>query len=251
MNKQNKSCIHLKFIRHGEKDWEELSETWKRHASSLNLPDTIAYASDRTRTQLTAYFATNPDIKDFEMTLEDFEKNSGKFRKVRIDKKIWYSWQWEFYTKAMEAGSKWKYCAFVIDSDKYFQNKDDSTYTKVAWDFAEIILKYCKIRDYAINKGRLPKTPKEFNRLLVSHQWVLELIMFKLIEKNEWREWLKNFIKENHLEWWVDFCEWIDIYIYEDNIKLKFRNQEYVVTEDFLKELIKDRNELYNQKQNK
>jgi hypothetical protein len=52
------------------------------------LPNTVAYASDKTRTQLTAYFATNPDIKDFKKTLEDFENNSGKFRKVRINKKL-------------------------------------------------------------------------------------------------------------------------------------------------------------------
>ena len=245
MTNQKESSIHLKFIRHGEKDWDNLSEIWKKHASSLDLPNTVAYASDKTRTQLTAYFATNPDIKDFKKTLEDFENNSGKFRKVRINKKLWYDGNAEFYGKAIEAASKWEYSTFVIDSDKYFQDENDSTYTKVAWDFAEIILNYCKIRDYAMDRWRLPKVSKEFNRLFVSHQWVLELIMFKLIEQNEWREWLENFIKENHLEWWVDFCEWIDVYIYKDRIKLKFRNHEYSMDEDFLKNLINERDELY------
>ena len=244
MNKRNESCIHLKIIRHGDKKGSELTETWKKHASNLNLPNCIAYASDFTRAKLTAYFATNPGIENFKKTLEDFERDPT-VRKVRHDDRLGYSWEGIFYDKAIEAGNWWKYCTFVIDSDKYFQNEDDSTYTKVAWDFAEIILEYCKIRDYAVNKWWVPQIQKEFNRLLVSHQWVLELIMFKLIEQNEWREGLEKFIKENHLEWWVDFCEWIDVYIYKNHIKLKFRNYEYNITKKFLNNLIKERGDLY------
>lgn len=90
-----------------------------------------------------------------------------------------------------------------------------------------------------------PEKVNTIERLCVSHSWVLELLLLKVIEKQEWwKEWVMRFIKDNGLEKGVWFGEWYNILVYGDKLQLEFRGVRYDLSNEFLKGLVDERNRL-------
>lgn len=337
-------------IRHWEKDKNSvtgLSPLWEEQARelgvTLGLHDMKGYSSNQRRTKSTLLSAIGRDINDKEL------------EKVHEIWALWYD-LWpessEFYQKNMQADDQWKYFEFLVcESDNYLKdNENYSTYSKVAWDYAEELLRYITIRDrlltrkldpskrwmdltekngldssityidndwnillleefedekedwqkkyelvryeykddnndteenrrstdrvviktfenedsksfvdYCKNNWIRAKIKKwlkpweepsaekvnDIKRLFVSHSWVLELLLLKVIEKQEWwKEWVLRFINDNNLQKGVWFLEWYNISMYGDTVQLEFRGVKYDLSNKFLKDLVDERDRL-------
>lgn len=267
--------INLKFLRHAEKtknkDEYPLTIQWQKTAKELweILWCTVVASSPVERAQLTASYLSNPNAEN-NLGFKEHQaiKRENNAPRVRTVKEIWFNmWKsWDaFYEDCMAAYKNNALSRFYIEeSDKYLE-KDPmlSTYTTVAWNFAELILKYCEMRNKAddIRDRKQLKNfniSKEVNRLFVSHGWTLEFLLYKVIEDKEWREWLLKFIEENHLEMQVNYLEWYNVKItkweenedgtFKNKIELEFRGKKYEITEDFLNKLVNDRDELLGKK---
>lgn len=271
--KEDSVQLNLQFIRHTEKtrskDEYPLTNEGQNKAKELweVLWCRVVASSPVERAQLTASYLSNPQAEN-DLGFEEHQeiKRKNKSPRVRTIKEIWFNmWRpWDaFYDDCMNAYKNNALSRFYIEeSDKYLEkNPNLSTYTTVAWNFAELILKYCRIRNYADDMknwekqgwfrtmdkdGNMKKfnISKEVNRLFVSHWWTLEFFLYKVIEDKEWRDWLLKFIEENHLEMQVNYLEWYNVKINKDKIDVEFRGKTYEITQDFLEKLVKERDEL-------
>lgn len=274
--KEDSVQFNLQFIRHTEKtrskDEYPLTKEGQNKAKELweVLWCSVVASSPVERAQLTASYLSNPQAEN-DLGFEEHQEIKRKNRspRVRTVKEIWFNmWRpWDaFYDDCMNAYKNNALSRFYIEeSDKYLEkNPTLSTYTTVAWNFAELILKYCKMRHYADhmkNSNQLENfnISKEINRLFVSHGWTLEFLLYKVIEDKEWREWLLKFIEENHLEMQVNYLEWYNVKItkweeknedgtFKNKIEIEFRGETYEITEDFLQRLVDDRDRLIGKK---
>ena len=262
--------LSVVFSRHADKDWELLSKQWENRAQELWEKYWVgshvrSYCSYIPRTQRTIYMAL---WADHDKTTEEIRDNLDYHDKPIVDPRLcWYFWddcktekEREAYHEAIKSFKDTHdyFDGFILNkSDDWLVELDDpriSSYSKCAWDIAEIYLHYYQAKDKRINKvNNKMKTNNEswdINglRLNCTHSWVIELFLMKLLEKKhpEDKNFVKNFIKDNGLSNGFMPCEFYRMDFSEGGMKLYYKDMDPIdVSEEDLKSIIKDRDNLY------
>jgi len=226
VREQYTSKIKLSFFRHAEPEEKgnkldadrELTPKGKKQAmEKMAVPDTsqiVVYGSPRKRALETAGFLiseSNDEITGNE-SLEELRKkldqDLGYGSKIGIKAGLDFdaNFRRSEYDKYLikENFSSGKLIEFLInESDamaKEKGTKESPTYSKMARSVAEIILKYLKVAprweglvQNSVSSGK--NYARELERILVSHQGVLESFLAKLIEKSKGVEERDNFAR--------------------------------------------------------
>lgn len=249
-----------------------ITKAWKQHAREVwkekkIRSKAVGYSSPRKRAQETLYHTLNfpwiaPDasLEEIKEILPNFPKN--EIHSIRIDKHLdFYFWEdgktdaeKQAINEVYEAYNSKKYIYFIFDkSDNWLvklKDKNISSYSKCAGDIAEMILRYYNLKDAWTKKiDRMKKNIEikswEIQRLFCTHAWVLELFLMKVIEKQRGREAVRQFIE--HYWFWNGFgySEWYSIVITQNGATLNFKDESFEISEELLKDIIKDRDDLY------
>jgi len=280
--------INLHFFRHdekgklGENQWDyqvRLTEEGKQHSKQvwqekwIDSEIAVGYHSPRERTKETLYHRLNLPGVEVNQSLEEIdEKVSQHFQ---IGKKAQQNSRLNFYLGGEKKSDLEKefneeaykhfngggYSFWVMEeSDRWFKKLNDiriSSYSKVAGDFAEIVQKYFRI---LTNKVKNTDTGRkkadwtvtyELQRLFANHGEVGELFLMKIIEKDKWKKYLKDFIIKYFPKWYFDYSEGFEIEIGEYNLHevkmiLKYEKEEFKISPQMLKEMVEERDNLYS-----
>lgn len=235
------SEISLHFFRHSKKEsadkldeeidiTEEGAEIARSKADfQTNIAQSVAFGSDRIRTQETAAFVMAGEqegVKDIkpEDVIDFLNDQLDYGSKVAEDERLNFvtrsdEWSSGKYEEAMnKAYGEGKYLDFVLkESDKVAAENYESnvsTYTSQAAAIASIVLKYVKASDrfHELVNEKPDQYQQEMERFLGSHQGVLESFIGKLIEAEQGKEGLNEFTEQLNSQGF-DFVEGFDVKI--------------------------------------
>ncbi len=283
--KPTPASIRLEFFRHDAKAKEatagaregdmgiRLTPEGRQHATEVGKtkdpqPETsISYGSPRERSQETAlrHMLANEEGITGDTSLEDIRKLVGSG--MEYGKKDLETSRLDF---DMDKNKEFHDVAF----DHYLQKKDflpwlhsesdelartlsdkeDSTYSRMAGNVAELVDKYVKIfprwQEIVKNNKDKPEKYAQFNnelqRYLGSHQGVTESFLMKVIEKADGPTAVEDFISSLDSKNGFGFSEGFSVEITgEENPQLtvRFRDKEWQVSPELIHEIIRERDE--------
>jgi len=225
----------------------------------------LAYSSPRDRTKETALrnvVANEPWVTedmDLQALTNEIQARQKVGRKIIVSDSLDFVDQTEDPRFTKESDRRYDETQdwirfFVEDSDKLvvdLKDDQDYSYSRLAGNIAELILKYVKM--YPVVERVLSKPAsqkdrpdtKEMQRFFASHQSVLESFLLKVIDKMEGREAARDFIEAMPDKNGFDFDEGFSVLINNDkDVTIRYRDQEWLVPVRVLEEIVHDKDEL-------
>lgn len=278
------ATIRLEFFRHDDKakataggdrngdEFIRLTEQGRQHATNIgktknpNAQVAVAFGSTRERAIETSLrqMLANEDSITPEMSLEDMRAEIDKQLKVgQKDKMIrQLNFDWDSNEEFHDIG--YKHYLETKDALIFLQGQSDDlvkknhdllsdSYSRSAGNFAELITKYLRILPRW--KQILEKQPEKYasannqlQRFFGTHQTVAEPFLMKVIEKTKGSKAVEEFINSLKSKNGFDLSEGYSVEIKDTldqpEIVVSFRDQQYTITPELLKDLIKERDNL-------